>query len=470
MTSDILSRIQAKQIAVEGISSDSRNIKKNFLYFAIRGAKYNGNKYIDEVLKKKPSAIITSEKKTYKTNVPIIIVNDVRKEYASVVYNFYSHKINSKIAVTGTNGKTSVVFFINSILNKLKNKCGVIGTLGSNFKNIQTNLTTPDSLHIAQLLQKFCKNNYDTVAMEASSHALDQARLYGLTYDILALTNISHDHLDYHKNLNNYINAKLKLFTQNAKLNGISIISKDTQYYEIISKKLKSRNIKYLTFGSKKADFQIKEISRTNSKVKMQLKHAYKSYTFQFNNLPNYQIKNYLLAVSIVFKLGYEFNKIKSLSLNIPSVPGRMELVGIKKNKAKVFVDFAHTPDALENVLKEAKQMSRGKLHVVFGCGGNRDKKKRLLMGKIACKYADSIIVTDDNPRNENPQSIRGEIIGNSIQMIEIPDRKKAIKYAVNNLLSQDILIIAGKGHEKYQVIKNKFLPFDDVKISKKYI
>ena len=470
MISDLLSRIRAKQIAVEGICSDSRNIKKNFVFFAIRGAKYDGNKYIDEVLKKKPSAIITSEKKTYKTNIPIITVNDVRKEYASVVYNFYSHKINSKIAVTGTNGKTSVVFFINSILNKLKNKCGVIGTLGSNFKNIQTNLTTPDSLHIAQLLHKFYKNNYDTVAMEASSHALDQARLYGLTYDILALTNISHDHLDYHKNLNNYINAKLKLFTQNAKLNGISIISKDTQYYEIISKKLKSRKIKYLTFGSKKADFQIKEMSRTNSKVKMQLKHAYKSYTFQFNNLPNYQIKNYLLAVSIVFKLGYEFNKIKSLSSNIPSVPGRMELVGIKKNKAKVFVDFAHTPDALENVLKEAKQMSRGKLHVVFGCGGDRDKKKRLLMGKIACKYADSIIVTDDNPRNENPQSIRDQIINNSEQMIEIPDRKKAIKYAANNLLSQDILIIAGKGHEKYQVIKNKFLPFDDVKISKKYI
>ena len=183
-----------------------------------------------------------------------------------------------------------------------------------------------------------------------------------------------------------------------------------------------------------------------------------------------YQIKNYLLATSIVNKLGYEFNKIKSLSLNIPSVPGRMELAGIKKNKAKVFVDFAHTPDALENVLNEAKQMSGGKLHVVFGCGGDRDKKKRELMGKIACKYADSVVVTDDNPRNENPQSIRNQIIGNSKNIIEISDRKKAIKYAINNLLSQDILIIAGKGHEKYQLVKNKSLPFDDVKISKKYI
>nr|MBC8307734.1 UDP-N-acetylmuramoyl-L-alanyl-D-glutamate--2,6-diaminopimelate ligase [Pelagibacterales bacterium] len=325
-------------------------------------------------------------------------------------------------------------------------------------------------LHIAQLLQKFYKNNYKTVAMEASSHALDQSRLYGLTYDILALTNISHDHLDYHKSLNNYINAKLKLFIQNAKPNGILIISKDTQYYPIISKKLKSRNIKYLTFGLKKADFEIKEMSRNNSRVEMQLNHASKKYIFKFNNLSNYQIKNYLLATSIVNKLGYEFNKIKSFSLNIPSVPGRMELAGIKKNKAKVFVDFAHTPDALENVLNEAKQMSGGKLHVVFGCGGDRDKKKRPLMGKIACKYADSVVVTDDNPRNENPQSIRNQIIGNSKNIIEISDRKKAIKYAINNLLSQDILIIAGKGHEKYQLVKNKSLPFDDVKISKKYI
>ena len=470
MASDILSRIKANQIAVEGISSDSRNIKQNFIFFAIKGDKNNGNDYIDEVLKKQPSAIITSQKKIYKTNIPIIIVKDVRKEYAMAAYNFYSHKIDNKIAVTGTNGKTSVVFFINSILNKLNNKSGIIGTLGSNFKNIQSNLTTPDPLHIAQLLQKFYKNNYKTVAMEASSHALDQSRLYGLTYDILALTNISHDHLDYHKSLNNYINAKLKLFIQNAKPNGILIISKDTQYYPIICKKLKSRNIKYLTFGLKKADFEIKEISRNNSRVEMQLNHASQKYIFKFNNLSNYQIKNYLLATSIVNKLGYEFNKIKSFSLNIPSVPGRMELAGIKKNKAKVFVDFAHTPDALENVLNEAKQMSGGKLHVVFGCGGDRDKKKRPLMGKIACKYADSVVVTDDNPRNENPQSIRNQIIGNSKNIIEISDRKKAIKYAINNLLSQDILIIAGKGHEKYQLVKNKSLPFDDVKISKKYI
>mgnify|MGYP000509987842 CR=1 FL=1 len=400
MASNLLSRIQANGFVIDGMTSDSRDVKKNFLFFAIKGSNLDGNQYIKEVLKKKPSAIITSTKNKIKTNIPIIYVNNVRKEYASAVYNFYQNNINKKIAITGTNGKTSVVFYIEFILKKLGNKCGTIGTLGSKFKNIKSNLTTPDPIDIGKLFQKFSQNSYDTVAMEASSHALDQYRLFGLRYDVLALTNISHDHLDYHKSLNNYINAKLKLFIQNAKPNGILIISKDTQYYPIICKKLKSRNIKYLTFGLKKADFEIKEMSRNNSRVEMQLNHASKKYIFKFNNLSNYQIKNYLLATSIVNKLGYEFNKIKSFSLNIPSVPGRMELAGIKKNKAKVFVDFAHTPDALENVLNEAKQMSGGKLHVVFGCGGDRDKKKRPLMGKIACKYADSVVVTDDNPRN----------------------------------------------------------------------
>ena len=224
MAPDLLSRLQAKQIVVEGITSNSRNVKKNFIFFAIKGSNNDGNKYIKDILKKKPSAIITSKKNTYSTNIPIIIVKDVRREYASTAYRFYKHKIDNKIAVTGTNGKTSVAFFVQFILNQLNNKCGIIGTLGNDYKGIKTNLTTPDSLHIAQLLQKFYKNNYNSVAMEASSHALDQGRLYGLNFDILALTNITHDHLDYHKNLSNYINAKLKLFTQNAKSNGINII------------------------------------------------------------------------------------------------------------------------------------------------------------------------------------------------------------------------------------------------------
>jgi UDP-N-acetylmuramoyl-L-alanyl-D-glutamate--2,6-diaminopimelate ligase len=186
--------------------------------------------------------------------------------------------------------------------------------------------------------------------------------------------------------------------------------------------------------------------------------------------MPKFQINNFLLAVSIVFKLGYRLQDMKSLSLEAPSVPGRMELAGIKKNKAKIFIDFAHTPDALANVLKEAREMCTGKLHVVFGCGGDRDKEKRPVMRKIATKYADKVIITDDNPRNEDPDIIRKEIIGISKNIQEIGDRRSAIKYAADSLRNHDILVIAGKGHEKYQIIKNKSLPFDDVQISKKYL
>ncbi len=470
MASNLLSRIQANGFVIDGMTSDSRDVKKNFLFFAIKGSNLDGNQYIKEVLKKKPSAIITSTKNKIKTNIPIIYVNNVRKEYASAVYNFYQNNINKKIAITGTNGKTSVVFYIEFILKKLGNKCGTIGTLGSKFKNIKSNLTTPDPIDIGKLFQKFSQNSYDTVAMEASSHALDQYRLFGLRYDVLALTNISHDHLDYHKNLDNYINAKLKLFIQYLKPHGVNIISNNMQNYNTVSKKLKNNNIKFKTFGYKKSDFRIKEISRLNSKVKMELKHNSNKHIFKFNNLPAFQIENFLLASSIVYELGYEFKKIIALSLIVPSVPGRMELVGVKENQSKIFVDFAHTPDALINVLKETSLMNKGRLHVVFGCGGERDKTKRALMGKIALKYADNVIITDDNPRNEDAKSIRHQIIGSSKKMLEIADRTKAIKYATENLNKNDILVIAGKGHEKYQIVKNKSIPFDDVKISRRYL
>jgi len=470
MSSKLLLRIKSKKIAVEGITCDSRDIKNNFIFFAIKGSNVDGNQYIKDAIKKKPSMIITSKKNNYKTSIPIILVKNIRKEYASMAYDFYRHTINRKIAITGTNGKTSVVFFIQFILNQLNNKCGSIGTLGSDFSGVKSALTTPDPVHIAKILQKFTKKNYDTVAMEASSHALDQQRLFGLCYDVLALTNISHDHLDYHKSTNNYIDAKLKLFSQNQKINGINIIANDTKNYHSISSKLKVKKIKFKTFGYKKADFQIRETYRSNNKVKMELKYDLKKNIFEFNNLPIFQIKNFLMAASIVFILGYEFKLISPLSLRVPSVPGRMELAGIKANKSKVFIDFAHTPDALSNVLKEAKIMSKGRLHIVFGCGGDRDKDKRSLMGKVALKYADNIIVTDDNPRNENSQFIRQQIIGDSKKILEIPDRKKAIKYAAENLGKNDILIIAGKGHEKFQIIKNKSIPFDDVKISRRYI
>ena len=470
MAANLLSRIQANNIEIAGITCDSRMVKKNYLFFAIEGSKDDGNKFIENVIQKKPSAIITSKKIKFKINIPIIFVKNVRKEYSLIIYKLYQDDIKTKIAVTGTNGKTSVVYYIQYLLNALGDKCGIIGTLGNNSKQIKTNLTTPDPLQINQILLKLTNERYKTVAMEASSHALDQGRLFGLKFDILALTNISHDHLDYHKNINSYINAKLKLFKENTKKNTINFISRDFKYYSEISKKLKTKKIKFLTFSTKKSDFQICEKYRSLNKINMQLIYNSKKYLFKFTNMTKFQINNFLFAVSIVSKLGYKFKDMQLLSLNAPSVPGRMELAGIKMNNAKIFIDFAHTPDALTNVLNEAKAMCKGKLYVVFGCGGDRDKKKRPLMGKIASKYADKIIITDDNPRNEDPNIIRNEIIGMLKNVYEIANRRYAIKYAVNELESNDILVIAGKGHEKYQIIKNKFLPFDDVKISRKYL
>ena len=212
MAPNLLLRIQANNIAIAGIACDSRKVKKNYLFFAIEGSNTDGNKFIKKVIEKKPSAIITSKKNKIKTNIPIILVKNVRKEYASIIYKLSQSNIEKKVAITGTNGKTSVVYYVQYLLNSLGSKCGIIGTLGNNSKHIKSNLTTPDPLQISQIIQRLGKEKYKTIAMEASSHALDQGRLYGLNFDILALTNISHDHLDYHKTINSYINAKLKLF------------------------------------------------------------------------------------------------------------------------------------------------------------------------------------------------------------------------------------------------------------------
>ena len=471
MVSNLLKKVKAKGLTIEGMAIDSHNVKKNFIFFAIPGSKDDGNKYIKEVLKKNPAAIVTTQNKKYKSKVPFFFVKNIRKELALFSYNYHQIAIANKIAITGTNGKTSVAFYVQYILTKLGNKCGSIGTLGSNFKQIQSNLTTPDSIQIAQLLNKFTLNKYNSIVMEASSHALDQNRVFGLDYKILALTNISHDHLDYHKNINNYINAKLKLFINNKNKNeAINIISKDTKYYNLIKNKLKKNKINFKTFGFKISDYQIMKFDRMSEKINTKLKHLKKTYTFKFNNLPEFQVQNFLLAATMVAEMGYELKKISKLSLAAPNVPGRMELAGVKKNKAKIYIDFAHTPDALKNVLQETKLMNPNKLHIVFGCGGDRDKNKRQVMGKIATKYADLVVVTDDNPRNENASKIRSEIINKSNNIFEIPNREEAIKHAISNLKSNDILIIAGKGHEKYQIIKDKTISFDDAKIAKKYI
>ena len=466
---NLLSEIK-KNVTVSGISSDTRELKKNNIFFAIPGNSDDGYDYIDSAIKKQASAIITNKNYSKKNSIPIYKVKKIREELSKFAYNYYTNNISNLIAVTGTNGKTSVSFFIHYLLLRLKEKSGLIGTIGSSVNKFSdTNLTTPDPISLAKILQKMSNKNINYAVMEASSHGLDQERLNTLFFDIAILTNVTHDHLDYHRTKKKYIESKVKLFQDHLKKNGKGIVNINNLNDKNIKKKIEKLGKNIIFFGNYKSDFQIIDIKNYKNLSVANVLYKEKTFQFKFKDFPLFQIENALMAVLSLLILGFKIEKLQTLTLKLPGVPGRMQLVGKKNNGARIFVDFAHTPDALVRVLTEAKKMTDGKLHILFGCGGDRDKKKRAVMGKIASIYSDHIIVTDDNPRFENPSKIRKEIIGKNKNFINHSCRKRAIEYGINSLIQNDILIIAGKGHEKFQIIKDKYYKFDDFKIARKY-
>jgi len=472
-TLDILSKAKKDNINISGVSFDTRKLAKNNIFFAIQGSKDNGLKYIDEAIRKGASAIIVpyTPRKFIKKNIPVYKVHKIRTVLSETAFNFYRNNIKYKIAVTGTNGKTSVTFFINYLLKSLKKNSATIGTLGSSIgkKSIE-NLTTPDPVSLAKEMKLMYSKNIDYAIVEASSHGLHQKRFSPIRFDLSILTNISHDHLDYHKNIKNYISSKLDLFKLYTNKNGKSLVNGETKYLKEIKKSLYIDKIDYNIFsiGSKK--YGIKKIVTKKNITFVEVFINFKLHKFKFRDFPIFQIKNFLLAVIGLSLIGFDEKKMAKFSLNCPHVTGRMELAGKTNNGARVYIDFAHTPDALKNVLLEAKLICKGQLVVLFGCGGNRDKKKRALMGNIAEQFSDLGIVTDDNPRDEDADKIRKEIIQKSQKLLNFKNRRKAIKKSINLLKCKDILIIAGKGHEKYQIIKDKRLPFDDLKIARNFL
>ena len=473
-TQDILLKAKNDGIKVSGISFDTRTIKKNHIFFAIPGSSDDGLKYVDLAINKGASAIVipyASKKKFLKKEVPVYKVRNIRSILSDTSFKFYKNNIKNKIAITGTNGKTSVSFFINYLLSSFRKESATIGTLGSSTgTKLARNLTTPDPISLAKEMQLMDSKKIDYVIIEASSHGLHQKRFFPLKFDLCVLTNISHDHLDYHKSINHYISSKLDLFKLHLKKNGMSLVNSDTDYFRKIKDSLEKNKINCRILANDDKKYGIKKINIKENLTNVEIFINSKLYRFNFKDLPIFQIKNFLLAVTGLSLIGFNEKKMTKFSLNCPHVPGRMELAGKKNNGARIYIDFAHTPDALKNVLSEARLICKGQLVVLFGCGGNRDKKKRPLMGKIAEQYSDLALVTDDNPRDEDADKIRREIIRSSNRLIDLKNRKNAIKKSINLLKNKDMLIIAGKGHEKYQIIKGRRFPFDDVKIAKSFL
>ena len=453
-----------------GLSFNSITCKKDNIFFAIQGNKIDGNRFIKDAIEKGAKTIVSNKKfEGIKKNILFIRSRNVRKLLSETAYGISKNIPKNLIAVTGTNGKSSVADFYLQILKLNKKKAASIGTLGVNTLKYKKNVsnTTLDPIELSLYLEKIKKQKIENVILEASSHGLKQHRLDGLNFKTGIFTNLSHDHLDYHKNFKDYFKSKLYLFENLIKRNSNIITDIENKEYKRIKKIALKRKLKIKTISNYRGSLNIISHKYLRGRQLIGIKYKNKNYEFQTTLIGNIQIKNILMAMLAAENSGVKFEQIIKIINKVKPVSGRLEKVGIIKNKSKVILDYAHTPDALKVCLQNLKEQFKDKkISIVFGCGGNRDKSKRAMMGKIVNYYCDSIYLTDDNPRNENPKKIRSSIKKkiNKLNFFEVADRSKAIQRAIFELKTGDILIVAGKGHEDIQDYgKNKKL-FSDKK------
>ena len=451
-----------------GIAFNSSQIKKDYIFFAIKGNKFDGNDYIQNAIKQGAKIIISEKNIKFKhKNIIYLKSKNPRKLLAEISYKFIKKRVKKLIAITGTNGKSSVADFYYQILNLSKKRAASIGTIGVQSKNKKKEIqnTTLNSIDLSKIINDLSSKKIDYIILEASSHGLKQNRLDGLLFDVGIFTNLSQDHMDYHKNFKDYLNSKLYLFKNLVKKKGHIISDSTIPQINEIKKISNKKKLNLLTVFGKNSDLELVTHIYQDEHQILEIKYKSQVFKIKLSLIGKIQIKNILMAILAATKSNLDIRDIVKIISKIKPVEGRLEKIGKLKDTSKVLLDYAHTPDALKTVLKNIKeQFPLRNISLVFGCGGDRDKDKRLKMGKIASKYAHKIYLTDDNPRNENPQKIRNEIkkgIKNK-NFKEVPERKKAIFDCINNLCSSDVAIIAGKGHEKTQEYNGKKRFFSD--------
>jgi UDP-N-acetylmuramoyl-L-alanyl-D-glutamate--2,6-diaminopimelate ligase len=461
-------------IDINSIQQDSRLIEEGDLFIAKKGFCTDGHKFIDQAIKNGAVCIVLEDDVEVKSGITYIWVRDTEDILAYLSSRYYNEpsKYISLIGVTGTNGKTSTTYFIKSILDVNNIKTGIIGTTGiiTNETVESIKNTTPDPLVINKTLRKMIESDIKACVMEVSSHSLDLKRVEYLDLDIGIFTNLTKDHLDHHKTMENYYKSKLKLFYKTSKCN---IINVDSSYGMKIIDDLKNK-IYTLTYGiENKADVFANNIEYYKNKVKFQLNFNEQSIVIELNIPGKFNIYNALAAASCGLILGLDLNDIKRGLENLKGIKGRLEVLPINKDFT-VIIDFAHTPDGLEEVLKNLSYIANGRIIVVFGAGGNRDRTKRPEMGEIVGMYSDIPIVTSDNPRFEDPLKIIEDVVKGvektSTRYKIIVDRKEAIEYALDIAEPNDIILLAGKGHENYTIIGDNIYPFNEREIVLNYL
>jgi len=454
-------------IEVTGLTADSRRVVPGDLFAALPGSRADGRAFIGEALARGAAAVLAPEGTSLPPcERPVALLTDPepRRRLALLAAAFHGAQPRRVAAVTGTNGKTSVATFTRQLWEALGHRAASLGTLGLEPERpgAPKALTTPDPVELARVLAELAGDGFDHLVMEASSHGLDQFRLDGVRLQAAAFTNLSRDHLDYHGSMEAYLAAKRRLFEVLLPPGGTAVLNADAPEFEILAKACRARGQRVLGYGRGGRELKLLELVPEDAHLVLAVEVFGRPSRLALPVAGTFQGLNALAALGLVLAEEVEPAAALDALTRIHGVPGRVEPVGATPAGGRVFVDYAHTPDALETVLRALRPHARGRLLVVFGAGGDRDPGKRPLMGAAAAALADIAIVTDDNPRSEDPAAIRAQVLAAAPGALEIGDRRAAIEEAVRLLREGDLLVVAGKGHESGQIVADRVLPFDD--------
>jgi UDP-N-acetylmuramoyl-L-alanyl-D-glutamate--2,6-diaminopimelate ligase len=458
---------EAGATEVTGLAVDSRAVKPGDVFFALAGHKTDGARFVEAAIAAGAVAVVGDHPPQGALALPFVKVANPRRALALAAATFYPRQPATIAAVTGTSGKTSVAAFTRQIWQRLGHASASIGTIGlvSPQRTIYGSLTTPDPIALHRQLDEIVGEGVTHLAFEASSHGLDQYRLDGVRIAAGGFTNLSRDHMDYHPDVAHYLAAKLRLFRDLVATDGVAVISADHDCSQTVIDVARARSLQIIAVG-RKGDGAGEGIRLIEAEIdgyaqKLKLAHRGREYAVRLPLVGEFQIENALVSAGLAIGTGSAPRQVFEALAHLEGAKGRLERVA-ERNGASIFVDYAHKPDALAKALQALRPYAKRKLVVVFGAGGDRDAGKRPLMGAIAAENADHVIVTDDNPRSENPEAIRAAILSHAKGAKEIGDRAEAIRTAISNLQPGDALLIAGKGHEMGQIVGDRVLPFSD--------
>jgi UDP-N-acetylmuramoyl-L-alanyl-D-glutamate--2,6-diaminopimelate ligase len=464
--SELLRRDLSVDPEITGVTADSRQVKPGFLFAALPGTQADGRAYVPQALSNGAAAVLAADGEPLQVQAPVVSVWDVRRSYALAAAAFYGPGPGTVVAVTGTNGKTSVATFCRQIFSRLGHRAASMGTLGVRTEDevlTPPGLTTPDAADVARLMAELAGRGVTHVALEASSHGVDQRRLDGVPIVTAGFTNLTQDHLDYHGDMEAYREAKLRLFDQLLPRGRTAVLNADSDGFGAFAATAIINGQNLFSVGEQGRGLALVSRTLLPEGQRLLIETDGRRYDVRLPLAGAFQASNALVAAGLCIVAGEDTAEVLAALEHLRGAEGRMQHVGTSARGGEAYVDYAHTPDGLETVLRALRPHAKGRLIVVFGAGGDRDRGKRPVMGEIAARLADVAIVTDDNPRSEDPAAIRAAVRAGAPDVLDIGDRRQAIRAAVGQLQAGDVLVVAGKGHEQGQTVAGVVHPFDDV-------